>query len=86
MTADEFYKLLENGPYAWPKGYPIFFVTDDGAILSFSAAFENQQMIAESIRGNFRDGWRVSGYDINYEDRELICDRTGERIPAAYED
>lgn len=29
-------------------------------------------------------GWRVAGCAVNWEDTELRCDHSGERIPAAY--
>ena len=37
-SSTEFIKSLEYGPYAWPGGYPLFFITKDGAALSFDAA------------------------------------------------
>lgn len=83
-SASDFRKALENGPYAWPGGYPCFFIASDGAALSFEAAQENKFDILHSIANNLNDGWRVIGFDINYEDANLYCEHTGKRIESAY--
>lgn len=71
-------------PYAWPGMYPCYFITSDGGALSFRAARERRREILESIRDDSRDGWRVIGIDVNWEDSFLTCDHTGERIESAY--
>lgn len=75
-----------RAPYAWPGSYPRFFLTSDGAALSFKAAKERRREILESIRDDSRDGWRVVGCDVNWEDSSLTCDHTGEPIESAYGD
>jgi hypothetical protein len=75
---------LRSGPFAWPGGYPLFFVTSDGAALSFDAVRENIRSVIWSIRNGVNDGWRVVGCDVNWEDFELFCDHTGNRIESAY--
>jgi hypothetical protein len=71
-------------PYAWPGGYPLYFITSDGAALSFKAVRENLRSVLWSIKNGVNDGWRVQAMDINYEDNELYCDHTGEKIESAY--
>jgi hypothetical protein len=83
-TAKEFTEQLKTGAYAWPGGYPLFFITHDGAALSFDAAKENRELITESIADDCNDGWQVVGCDVNWEDSELICDHSGEKIESAY--
>ena len=83
-TISDFRKAYRSGPYAWPGGYPLFFITSDGAVLSFNAAKLERRNILDSIQTGTDDGWRIVGVDINYEDSELICDHTGERIESAY--
>lgn len=85
-TARQFLETLKAGPYAWPGGYPIYFLTSDGGVLSFDSARDNATYIARAIKDGDHSGWRVEACDINYEDAELICDDTGERIPSAYAD
>jgi len=79
-TAAELKATLRAGAWAWPGGYPMYFVTHDGECLSFDAVRENlaQCLARES-------GWRVFGVEINYED-DLYCEHTGLPIPAAYLD
>ncbi|WP_156433903.1 hypothetical protein [Bradyrhizobium retamae] len=80
----DFRAAVRNGPYAWPGGYPLYFVTSDGAALSFEAAKQERRNILESIRDKSNDGWRVVAVAINYEDSSLFCDHTGKRIASAY--
>ena len=75
---------LRSGPFAWPGGYPLYFITDDGAALSFDAVRENLRPVIWSIRNGVNDGWRVVGCDVNWEDASLFCDHTGNRIESAY--
>jgi len=83
-SISDFRRAYRTGPYAWPGGYPCYFVTSDGAALSWSAARYNRRAILEAIATNARDGWKVIGVDVNWEDPALYCDATGERIPSAY--
>lgn len=85
-TVSDFRRAYRNGPYAWPGGYPLFFITDDGDALSFDAVKDNLRSIIDAIANKHSDGWRVIALDINYEDQNLYCAHTDKRIPAAYED
>jgi len=84
MTIANFDAILKNGPYTWPGGYPIYFVTKDGAALSWQAADEHQARVREEIRENTDGGWRIVAAQVNYEDPDLYCDHTNKRIPSAY--
>jgi len=75
---------LRAGPHTDLGGYPLYFVTSDGAALSFRGVLENYRTVAESIRNGSSDGWRVVGVDINWEDPDLVCADTGLRIESAY--
>ena len=83
-TISDFRRAMRNGPYAWPGGYPLYFVTQDCAALSFKAAKENRRQILHSIAHESRDGWRVIGLEINWEDTDLFCGHTGKQIESAY--
>lgn len=76
---------IRNG-YAWPGGYPLYVIMADGAALSCAAARDNWPAIVRSTLRNSRDGWAAAGADINWEDTELFCDHSGERIESAYGD
>ena len=83
-TTQQFDDALQAGPYAWPGGYPIYFIASDGAALSYAAALENADQIRGSIADGSQDGWQVVGSDVNWEDESLYCEHSGERIPSAY--
>lgn len=77
-------RVIRNGPYAWPGGYPLFFITSDGATLAFSTVEKEYKSVLNSIKYRHNDGWCVVAYDINYESL-LYDDHTGEQIKAAYD-
>jgi len=83
-TTTDLKAQLRSGAYAWPGGYPLFFITSDGAALSFDAVRENLRSVLWSMRNGVNDGWRVVGCDVNWEDASLFCDHTGNRIESAY--
>lgn len=83
-TVSDLKKAIRQGPYAWPGGYPLYFITNDGAALSFDTVKKNFRRIMESIKENASDGWRVSAMDVNWEDPELYDDHTSKRIESAY--
>lgn len=83
-SVGEFLADLE-APYAWPGGYPRYFVCADGEALSFDSAKLNQALIVDAIRDNEpRSEWRVIGCEINWEDPDLVCAHSGGRIESAY--
>lgn len=85
MTLLEIKRALRNGAYAWPGGYPLYFVTSDGAALSFEAVrAEWRNVVDAHLRNNTRGGWHLAAVDVNYEDNELYCDHTSKRIESAY--
>lgn len=67
--------------YAWPGGYPIFYLCDDGGILCPSCCNTERELIDSAYP---RDGWNVVGAGVNYEDPDMYCDHCGKRIDPAY--
>ncbi len=84
MTLAEIKERLRSGPYAWPGGYPVYFVTADGAALSFDAVKQEWRNIVWAHLADPDSGWFIEGADINWEDPVLYCDHTGKRIESAY--
>jgi hypothetical protein len=61
---------------------------NDGSAVSFEAVKRNVRSVLEALTDpQYRawSGWLPIAVDINWEDSTLLCDVTGERIPAAYE-
>lgn len=81
----EIKQALRQGPYAWPGGYPTYFIDSDGAALSHEAVRAEWSQVVETFIHNIRNtGWNIAGIEINYEDADLYCEHTGKRIPSAY--
>lgn len=83
-TTAELKATLRAGAWAWPGAYPLFFETSDGCALSFESVRKNLRAVLDSIRNRHQDGWRIVGCAVNWEDDELRCEHSGERIASAY--
>ena len=86
MTLLEIKKQLRSGAYAWPGGYPLYFVTRDGSALSFEAVRKEWRQVVWDYLNNASTGWRIEGVDANWEDPHLYCEHTNKRIESAYAD
>jgi len=86
MKLLEIKRYLRNGPYAWPGGYPMYFVTIEGDVLSFATVRKHWRDVCEAhiVKGCRLNGWRIEDVNVNWEDPELYCDVSDERIPSAY--
>lgn len=85
-TVADFKACLRAGKFTDLGGYPLYFITHDGAALSFESATEMFRPIARAIADKFNDGWRIVACDVNYEDSELFCVHSYKQIPSAYGD
>jgi hypothetical protein len=74
----------EVAKFAWPGGYPIFYITSDGAALCGKCVDDNMRLVLESTLEDARDGWAVVGADVNWEDASLHCENCNARIASAY--
>lgn len=84
MTTNVLKNYIRNGKYAWPGGYPMYFVANDGEALSFEAVKENYRNILYATKYKQNNGWRIVGVDINWEDENLYCGHNGQKIASAY--
>lgn len=69
----ELAEAIAHEKYAWPGGYELFGVTDDGGILCYQCCNEEQDRIAESVPddGFYLNAWdHTENADMDY----LICD------------
>ena len=81
----ELKNALRAGPYAWPGGYPTFFIAADGEPLCHACVKGNYRLVLEEMRHPTRhDQWRPIAVDINYEDEHLYCAHCEEKIESAY--
>lgn len=85
-TLGDYRRAIRAGKFAWPGGYPLYFICDDGEALCCDCAKKKRRNILESIAHNHRSGWRVVALDINYEDDTLFCAHCNAQIESAYAD
>jgi uncharacterized protein YbaR (Trm112 family) len=71
--------------YAWPGGYPIFYIFRDGGVCCPECTNANIVSIDEE-RNNSHGGWALAASEVNYEDDSLYCDHCGAEIESAYGD
>ena len=72
--------------YAWPGGYPIFYLCADNGILCPQCANKESAIREADERPDYPDfdQWRIVASDINWEDSSLTCDNCSQRIESAY--
>jgi hypothetical protein len=76
---------VRAGKYAWPGGYPRYFIAADGEALSFDAVRAEYRQVLRAVKYPRTDTqWQVACTDINWENPDLYCAHTGERIESAY--
>ena len=77
-------KAFIREPYAWPGGYPLAMLMNDGEAVCSDCAKENLCTILGSTIDRTGDGWEVTDVFINWEDTELVCAHCNQPIQSAY--
>jgi hypothetical protein len=86
MTVAELKKHFHKGKasaYAWPGGYPLFYLTLDDSTVCPECVTKNRREVFRSTHEN-RCIWAIQGVGVNYEDASLYCDECSKRIESAY--
>lgn len=85
QTKEDLDRAFEHGPYAWPGGYPCYFCMADGEAMSFKAAEDNKARLYEALKECDKSSdWLVCGFQVNWEDTNLVCAASNEKIQSAY--
>tara|TARA_R100001594_G_scaffold147613_1_gene200951 strand:+ start:189 stop:608 length:420 start_codon:yes stop_codon:yes gene_type:complete len=80
-NANQLKATLRAGEHTFPGSYRLFFITSDGANLSFASVRENFCAILDSVKTKCADGWQVVGISGEHECEEpVFCDHSGEKI------
>jgi hypothetical protein len=67
--------------YAWPGGYEIFGITDDGGVLCCGCMKKEYKQVAYARMHDLRDGWHVVAIDATCNvDSTTTCDHCGREI------
>lgn len=88
-SISDFRKAVRNGPYAWPGGYPLYWIMADGGALEWNVCKTERRAMLEALRDMETNNWPMKEWlpialVINWEDADLTCDHTGNRIESAY--
>jgi hypothetical protein len=83
-TVRDLMRDLREGRYTSIGSYPKFFLTSEGGVLSVDSVRENIWQIARATRDGSSDGWEIVACAVNWEDPDLYCEESGERIESAY--
>ena len=86
---DDLDATLADGKYTSVGAYPVYFIAQDGGVLSYEAVVEERELIREAMAPGYegyRDPWVVVGCEINWDNHELYCEHTGKQIDTAYVD
>jgi len=85
MTLSQIKEQLRSGAFAFPGGYPKFFIMADSSVLSFESVLKEFKLICDAhIRKDLNSCWLVAGVDINWEDSNLFCEHSNKPIESAY--
>ena len=72
--------------FAWPGGYPLFYITRDNRALCPECCNKEFELIKEAIEGKDDPQWEIVAVEINYQDNMLYCDHCSQQIEPAYEE
>lgn len=85
MTKQEFSNLLRDANQTVYVA-SVYLIMSNGEALSLVSAEKKRTESMSAIEGNDpTGGWLPVGVEINWENTELYCAHSNERIPAAYE-
>lgn len=72
-------KTQEYEAYAWPGGYPLYYITEDCGILCPLCATENKELDDKSD-----PQWCIIRGEVNCENPNLYCDHCNVLMECAY--
>ena len=77
-------QVARNG-FAWPGGYPLMTVLQDGECLCAACTKENLGLIAYATAHPGVDPqWEAIGQEVNWENESLTCAHCEQSIASAY--
>lgn len=70
--------------YAWPGGYPLYYIAKDGGTMCPTCVNKEIKLIVDETINDDGKQWQLVGREVNWEDANLTCDNCDKRIPSAY--
>jgi hypothetical protein len=83
-SISDFRRAVRNGPYAWPGGYPLYWLMADGEACAFKVAKRERRAMLTALAHGNDSQWLPVALVVNWEDSHLYCAHTNERIESAY--
>jgi len=62
-TVADLKATIRAGQYAWPGGYQLAFIAEDGCYICFDCVKAELRNVIDSIQTNTQDGWKVVAVD-----------------------
>lgn len=72
--------------YAWPGGYPLFYLMADGEVICSDCANGGNGSLATDVATDCSDDdqWTIVAVEINWEDTSMFCAHCAAQIESAY--
>ena len=87
ITSTELKEYIRSNGIAFPGGYHVIALMNDGEIACYKGIRDNFKRILRAIwEGNMRDQWAVRGFEVHWEGSPLTCCITGGTIESEYGD
>ena len=83
MEAINKVKRAIREPFAWPGGYPVYTVMQDGEMLCPQRAKENFRLIISATKHHDGSGWEAADITVLWEGEEF-CANCGKILDPAY--
>lgn len=84
-TVGDFRRAVRLGAYAWPGGYALFGVTDDGGTICAPCMAKERRVIVSAIGDECSDGWRIVAVDcVANTDGQVRCDHCDDQRQAEW--
>ena len=83
-TLEEVKWAIRN-KYAFPGGYQVNLVMEDGELLCIDCAKDNFKLIAYATKNpGYPDSWRAIGGDVHWEGESEYCAHCNKELPSEY--
>lgn len=77
-------KAAIRAGFAWPGGYRLNVIMQDGATICADCARAEWRRIARSAAHSLHDGWAPAGAEIHREGPAEVCAHCGKELPSEY--
>ena len=84
LTKDWKGERIEFPMFAWPGGYPFYYVAEDGGVFCPNCVNGKNGSECIVVDDGCQSGWLVIGVDVHYEGEALRCCHCEKEIESAY--